>query len=262
MSFRPLIRGKEFSASGESISLNSRRKERLNNKLAAALLIAPGLLTLGYAGISFLVARRVAYAQPKAITKTPADIGLSYRDVSFPSRENHLLLRGWFIPGVLPDGQLTTERTIIMVHGLHSNRAALEAGLLDLSGALARLGFAILAFDMRGQGQSAPAPLSMGYYEQFDVLGAVDFLRFYAAEARRQFTRPMPLPGPTGEQNELRLHGRGVFASISPWNFPLAIFTGLVSAPLAAGNVIGSGARTSNPRSGRGLCFRRICATD
>src|SRR5438876_5077673 len=89
MSFRPLIRGKEFSASGESISLNSRRKERLNYKLAAALLIAPGLLTLGYAGISFLVARRVAYAQPKAITKTPADIGLSYRDVSFPSRENH-----------------------------------------------------------------------------------------------------------------------------------------------------------------------------
>ena len=46
------------------------------------------------------------------------------------------------------------------------------------------------------------------------------------------------LPGPTGEQNELRLHGRGVFASISPWNFPLAIFTGLVSAPLAAGNAV------------------------
>jgi RHH-type proline utilization regulon transcriptional repressor/proline dehydrogenase/delta 1-pyrroline-5-carboxylate dehydrogenase len=71
-----------------------------------------------------------------------------------------------------------------------------------------------------------------------EVREAVDFLRFYAAEARRQFTGPMPLPGPTGEQNELRLHGRGVFASISPWNFPLAIFTGLVSAPLAAGNAV------------------------
>ena len=71
-----------------------------------------------------------------------------------------------------------------------------------------------------------------------EVREAVDFLRFYAAEARRQFARPMPLPGPTGEQNELRLHGRGVFASISPWNFPLAIFTGLVSAPLAAGNAV------------------------
>jgi len=67
---------------------------------------------------------------------------------------------------------------------------------------------------------------------------AVDFLRFYASEARRQFTKPLPLPGPTGEQNELRLHGRGVIAAISPWNFPLAIFTGLTSAPLAAGNAV------------------------
>jgi RHH-type proline utilization regulon transcriptional repressor/proline dehydrogenase/delta 1-pyrroline-5-carboxylate dehydrogenase len=71
-----------------------------------------------------------------------------------------------------------------------------------------------------------------------EVREAVDFLRFYASEARRQFVRPLPLPGPTGEQNELRLHGRGVFASISPWNFPLAIFTGLISAPLAAGNAV------------------------
>jgi RHH-type proline utilization regulon transcriptional repressor/proline dehydrogenase/delta 1-pyrroline-5-carboxylate dehydrogenase len=71
-----------------------------------------------------------------------------------------------------------------------------------------------------------------------EVREAVDFLRFYASEARRQFSRPLPLPGPTGEQNELRLHGRGLFASISPWNFPLAIFTGLTSAPLAAGNAV------------------------
>jgi RHH-type proline utilization regulon transcriptional repressor/proline dehydrogenase/delta 1-pyrroline-5-carboxylate dehydrogenase len=71
-----------------------------------------------------------------------------------------------------------------------------------------------------------------------EVREAVDFLRFYASEARRQFSGPLPLPGPTGEQNELRLHGRGVFASISPWNFPLAIFTGLTSAPLAAGNAV------------------------
>ncbi|HEX8839235.1 MAG TPA: L-glutamate gamma-semialdehyde dehydrogenase, partial [Sphingomicrobium sp.] len=69
-----------------------------------------------------------------------------------------------------------------------------------------------------------------------EVREAVDFLRFYASEARRQFTTPLPLPGPTGEQNELRLHGRGVFACISPWNFPLAIFTGPVAAALAAGN--------------------------
>jgi RHH-type proline utilization regulon transcriptional repressor/proline dehydrogenase/delta 1-pyrroline-5-carboxylate dehydrogenase len=71
-----------------------------------------------------------------------------------------------------------------------------------------------------------------------EVREAVDFLRYYASEARRQFSRPTLLPGPTGERNEMRLHGRGVFAAISPWNFPLAIFTGLTSAPLAAGNAV------------------------
>ena len=177
MSYRPTIRGKEASTGREGNSINSARQGLIDNKFFKALLLAPGVLTLLYGGISFIGARIVAFVPPKAVTKTPAVLGLNYRDVSFPSREDHLLLRGWFIPGVLPGGQLTTERTIIMVHGVHSNRAAPEAGLLDLSAALARHGFAILAFDMRGHGQSAPAPLSWGYFEQRDVLGAVDFLR-------------------------------------------------------------------------------------
>ncbi|MEE4199656.1 MAG: bifunctional proline dehydrogenase/L-glutamate gamma-semialdehyde dehydrogenase PutA [Erythrobacter sp.] len=67
---------------------------------------------------------------------------------------------------------------------------------------------------------------------------AVDFLRYYASEARRQFAGPIHLPGPTGEENTLRMHGRGVFATISPWNFPLAIFIGMASAALAAGNSV------------------------
>ena len=68
---------------------------------------------------------------------------------------------------------------------------------------------------------------------------AIDFLRYYAAQARAQFTpEGAVLPGPTGESNRLRLAGRGVFAAISPWNFPLAIFTGLIAGPLAAGNTV------------------------
>ena len=68
---------------------------------------------------------------------------------------------------------------------------------------------------------------------------AVDFLRYYAAEARRLFTpEGEALPGPTGESNRLALHGRGAFVAISPWNFPLAIFTGLIAGPLAAGNTV------------------------
>jgi len=67
---------------------------------------------------------------------------------------------------------------------------------------------------------------------------AVDFLRYYAVRAEAEFSAPQLMPGPTGERNELSLHGRGVFACISPWNFPLAIFTGQVSAALAAGNAV------------------------
>jgi RHH-type transcriptional regulator, proline utilization regulon repressor / proline dehydrogenase / delta 1-pyrroline-5-carboxylate dehydrogenase len=73
---------------------------------------------------------------------------------------------------------------------------------------------------------------------QADLREAVDFLRYYAGQARSEFETPRSLPGPTGEQNEISLHGRGVFACISPWNFPLAIFTGQVAAALAAGNSV------------------------
>jgi RHH-type proline utilization regulon transcriptional repressor/proline dehydrogenase/delta 1-pyrroline-5-carboxylate dehydrogenase len=71
-----------------------------------------------------------------------------------------------------------------------------------------------------------------------EIREAADFLRYYALQARKHFDQPQVMPGPTGERNELSLHGRGVFACISPWNFPLAIFTGQVSAALAAGNCV------------------------
>ena len=70
-----------------------------------------------------------------------------------------------------------------------------------------------------------------------EVREAADFCRYYAAEARRALSAE-PMPGPTGETNELRYRGRGVFVCISPWNFPLAIFIGQVAAALAAGNTV------------------------
>ena len=66
---------------------------------------------------------------------------------------------------------------------------------------------------------------------------AVDYCRYYAAQARATLT-PQTMPGPTGESNELRYRGRGVFVCISPWNFPLAIFLGQVSAALLAGSAV------------------------
>ena len=66
----------------------------------------------------------------------------------------------------------------------------------------------------------------------------IDFCRYYAQEARRQLERPVSLRGPTGEDNDLYCHGRGVFLCISPWNFPLSIFLGQISAALVTGNSV------------------------
>ncbi len=67
---------------------------------------------------------------------------------------------------------------------------------------------------------------------------AIDYLRYYAACARERWSQPQDMPGPTGEDNTLHCHGRGVFACISPWNFPLAIFIGQIAAALVAGNSV------------------------
>ncbi len=71
-----------------------------------------------------------------------------------------------------------------------------------------------------------------------EVREAADFCRYYAAIARKEFATPTTLTGPTGESNELFLHGRGVFVCISPWNFPLAIFLGQIAAALVTGNTV------------------------
>ena len=87
----------------------------------------------------------------------------------------------------------------------------------------------LMALAVREAGKTLPDAVA-------EVREAADFCRYYAHRARLEFASPAPLPGPTGERNELSLHGRGVFACISPWNFPLAIFTGQIAAALAAGN--------------------------
>ncbi len=89
----------------------------------------------------------------------------------------------------------------------------------------------LMGLCIREAGKTLPDALS-------EVRETVDFLRYYAARARAEFDAPQILPGPVGESNQLSLHGRGVFCCISPWNFPLAIFTGQVAAALAAGNAV------------------------
>lgn len=162
---------------GTKLATTPRAPLVLVRRLTALFLALSGVLTVGYAGIAIYAASRLVYEAPKPIGRTPAALGLAFSPVTFESRGDHVRLQGWFIPGVLPHRRLTAERVIIAVHGLRANREDRDAGMLDLCGQLARHGFAVLAFDMRGMGRSAAAPLSMGINEQRDVLGAVDSLR-------------------------------------------------------------------------------------
>ncbi len=110
---------------------------------------------------------------------------------------------------------------------VEARAAALERAANRLEAALPELA----ALCVREAGKTIADALA-------DVREGVDFLRYYALEARRLLGRPTLLPGPTGEHNRLELHPRGVFAAISPWNFPVAIFTGQVAAALAGGNAV------------------------
>ncbi|MDP0561031.1 MAG: bifunctional proline dehydrogenase/L-glutamate gamma-semialdehyde dehydrogenase PutA [Candidatus Endonucleobacter sp. (ex Gigantidas childressi)] len=71
-----------------------------------------------------------------------------------------------------------------------------------------------------------------------EIREAVDFCRYYAVQARKLLAKASTLPGVTGESNELYLSGRGVFLCISPWNFPLAIYLGQITAALVSGNTV------------------------
>jgi RHH-type proline utilization regulon transcriptional repressor/proline dehydrogenase/delta 1-pyrroline-5-carboxylate dehydrogenase len=89
----------------------------------------------------------------------------------------------------------------------------------------------LLGLVVREGGRTIPDAIS-------ELREAVDFMRYYGAQAIKHFGEPILLPGPTGERNTISMRGKGVFIAISPWNFPLAIFTGQVTAALAAGNAV------------------------
>src|SRR5262249_12303838 len=105
-----------------SLSLRQRLRRRV---LLGAILALEGAL-LGYAGTSVMAAMDLMAptSSPRPLSQTPAAWGLLYQAVSFPSRRDHLLIRGWLMPGLLADGKQTVQRTIIVVHGIPGNRGS------------------------------------------------------------------------------------------------------------------------------------------
>jgi len=137
---------------------------------------------------------------------------------------------GTVVPAAPEAATPAVTRALAAQPGWDATPAEDRAAILDrLADALETRRAELMALCVREGGKSLPDAIA-------EVREAADFCRYYAQMARRHFARPEVLPGPTGEHNELSLHGKGVFVCISPWNFPLAIFTGQIAAALAAGN--------------------------
>lgn len=137
-------------------------------RLAAALLVAVLAIAAVYSGLA--VWKAISYTttprQP-AISISPAAYGLTFQSVTFPSADaTALTLRGWWIPNP------HASRAVVLVHGRYQNRA----DYLPIASALWGRGFNVLLFDLRGHGESAPAPCSYGLREQWDVIGAVEYV--------------------------------------------------------------------------------------
>lgn len=145
-------------------------------------LYAAGAAAGLYAGVSALMARGLTRSTRIQPEETPATVGLAYESVSFPSRtlssNSELMLSGWLCPppGCTDMNDALGQRWVVLVHGFGSNSADPAAGLLGLARDLHDRNFGVLLFDFRSSGDSDGSRNSAGYYERFDLLGALDYL--------------------------------------------------------------------------------------
>jgi len=152
------------------------------------------------------------------------------RDVLSPAHADRVVGRVGFASGAIAD--LAVDRAVAAVP--EWNRIGVKARAKTLQHAadlLEQRRAELIALCIMEAGKCLPDAVA-------EIREAVDFLRYYANEAVSMMGDAVVLPGPTGEQNTLTLAGRGVFVCISPWNFPVAIFTGQVAAALVTGNSV------------------------
>jgi dipeptidyl aminopeptidase/acylaminoacyl peptidase len=138
--------------------------------VVAAVALVTGSLYVGICAYAAMVLTSPSRNVNPSVS--PATLGLAYQEVRFPSRTAGLELAGWYLPAPGSTGAL------VMVHGHTSSRSAEFGGrFVELMASLHGRGFAVLAIDLRGHGQSAAAPIGFGSLEHDDVAAAIDWLR-------------------------------------------------------------------------------------
>jgi pimeloyl-ACP methyl ester carboxylesterase len=142
-------------------------------RLGVLALVGVVLCGVLYAALCAYMALTLARPDRHPFTRTPASFGLPVNDVSFPSRVDGLTLRGWLLEPATP----SRARPVVLVHGKGGDRQSGPGeGALGVGAALAADGYRVLAFDLRGSGESAGERFTLGAQEIRDVGGAIDFL--------------------------------------------------------------------------------------
>ena len=135
------------------------------------IIIVVAILIVAFIGLSAYLGASATKVERNPVEGNPADLGLDYEDIEFPSSDDELIMHGWYLP--CPD----SEQVIIMLHGADGNRASPSVDMLGIAAELVANGYSILMFDMRGHGESEGDRLSAGYHERKDLLGALDYVQ-------------------------------------------------------------------------------------
>jgi pimeloyl-ACP methyl ester carboxylesterase len=151
------------------------KSTRLRRRVLWASLAVIVLAAVTILGISGYAASSLTKFERVPIGSNPADFGLEYADVSFPSRDG-LTLRGWWLEGG------DDSPVIVVVHGSEGNRADPAERMLGIAKDLVSHGYNVLMFDMRGHGESGGEHISAGLHEKNDLLGAIDYVRVRGIE--------------------------------------------------------------------------------
>jgi fermentation-respiration switch protein FrsA (DUF1100 family) len=147
-------------------------------------------ILLGLAGLALLilvaviasaawVAHKMTLQERVPVSGHPSRWGLQWEDVDFPSRGDHVPLSGWYLPAAEDD------RCIILIQGMDNHRNCPGIRALRLGRDLVGRGFSVLLFDLRARGESGGRRSTAGDREQWDVLGAVDFVEARGIPAQR-----------------------------------------------------------------------------
>ncbi|GAA0746904.1 alpha/beta hydrolase [Clostridium oceanicum] len=154
-----------------------KKKKSKYNKLIIGFVSLLLFIFLSMVGISIYVGWNLTKPKRDIIKSTPKKYGLIYEDISFQSNYDKTKLKGWWIPAQKSKKVLESKKTVVFSHGYGDNRGLYDISVINLAKRLAKEGYNVFTFDFRGSGESEGDFVSIGQFEKYDLLSAIDFVK-------------------------------------------------------------------------------------